>query len=424
MYLGDSAAYLYGASDSGRLPDDRSFIYSLLIRGLVRPFDSLRVLVWWQTAAGIAVAILAWHLLVDRLAVTRRAAFIVACLIAVEPAQLYYERMVLAEAFGLLAFVLFCAASSAYLVRPSPWWLPLVVLIGLLAATLRLNYLPVVLVISVGLPLLRTASMERPPWSRIATHSVLAIACAAVMHVGFQQWVAYIFKSPPGYIARTGFMQLALVMPLVKPQQLTAVGLPADFESQLRFPIADPDARMLHQWAPGGFIRTLRERGIPVETVARPLARRALRDDPLGLVRMGLWTVGNYFRADSIKHALDNDLGRRVIPDEILWTLREIWHYDATNLWRRTTPVSWYFEKGTWGLVACLFLLAPVSLAALVRRWNTAERPQVLLFALIGGGLVLAHVLFVPVAFYRYLHPLPIFMAIALAVALRRDYAD
>jgi hypothetical protein len=127
---------------------------------------------------------------------------------------------------------------------------------------------------------------------------------------------------------------------------------------------------------------------------------------------MGLHTVGNYFREEGIAHARSNDLGRRVIPNDVLWTLREIWHYDAAGLWTRTTPISWYFEVGTWWLVFCLFALPPLAIAAIVTQWSTDARAQTVLVGLISLGLVAAHVLFVPVAFYRYLHPLPFFVVI------------
>ena len=420
VYLGDSAAYLFGAVDDGRLPDDRSFTYSLLIRGLVRPFDTLWALVWWQTLAGILTGVVTWHLLVSRLGVRGTAAVAGACLLAIEPAQLYYERMVLAETFGLLSFMLFVAAAAAYLSSGVVWWLPAVALLGLTAASFRLNYLPVVVVISVAVPLLRLLATTRPSWTTLARDLVVALASVALIHGAYQQWVAWIFKSPPGYLARAGFMQLGLVMPLVQTQHLVRVGLPPDFAEDLSFPLDDPDARMRHMWSTGGFVRTLRERQIAVEPLARALAPMALADDPFGLVRMGIHTVGNYFRDESVTHALENDLGRRVIPREILWTLREIWHYDATGLWTKTTPVSWYFEHTTGPLVASLLLLIPLAIANVMWHWQTSRRAQSALVALVAIGLVLAHVLFVPVAFYRYLHPLPVFVALnALPLLLR-----
>jgi hypothetical protein len=421
VYLGDSAAYLFGAVDNGRLPDDRSFTYSLLIRALVRPFDTLWALVWWQTLAGVLIALAAWHVLVARMSVPGNVALAAACMVAIDPAQLYYERMVLAETAGLLAFVLFVAAAGAYLASGRIWWLPVITLAGLAAASFRLNYLPVVLVISTAIPLVRWLATPRPSSMTLARHFVVAFAVVAVMHGSYQQWVAWIFKSPPGYVARAGFMQLGLVMPLVKPAHLSAVGLPGDFADRLWFRLDDPDARMRHMWANGGFVRTLRDRQIAIEPVARPLARLALADSPLGLVRLGVHTVGNYFREDGIAHALENDLGRRVIPEEVLWTLREIWHYDASGLWARTTPISWYFEHTTWWLVACLLLLTPLAVASVMWHWRTRHRAQAALLALVAIGLVLAHVLFVPVAFYRYLHPLPLFVLLNSASLLTTD---
>lgn len=421
LYLGDSVAYLYGAMDDGRLPDDRSFTYSFLIRALVRPFDGLSALLPWQTLAGAGIALALGAALRRFLKAPWALAAGAACLLAIEPAQLFYERMVLAETFGLLWFVLFYLAAAAYLASGGGAWLPVVAAVGLLAATFRLNYLPVVLVISVGLPGLHGVLAWPKPRRPLLSHVALALCAVAIMHAGYRTWVAVIFNSPPGYLARAGFMQLGLVMPLVRPEHLERVGLPRNFADALEHPLSDPDARMRHMWAPGGFVRELRNRQLNVEPIARELSRMAVMDDPLGLVRMGVGTVGNYFTSGGIAQALDNDLGRRAIPPEILWSLREKWSYDASGVPTSVTAVSRYFEVGSWWLVACLFVLLPLSVLNVVVHWRTPQRMQAVLAALFGIGLVLAHVLFVPVAFYRYLHPLPFFVLLnAAALAGRR----
>ena len=423
VYLGDSAAYLYGARDDGRLPDDRSFIYSFLIRVLVRPFEQLTVLAWWQSLAGVIVAALLWAVLVHRFALPRKVAFLAACALALEPAQLYYERMVLAETFGLLAFVMLFAAGAAYVTSRRLWWLPIAAAVGLLSASLRLNFLPIALVIPLVLPLLPAFDRKPVAWRSTAVHLAVAIVAVAVMHVGYRAWVGSIFDVPAAYLGRAGFMQLGLVMPLVKPEHLVQVGLPADFESQLQFPLADPDARMPHLWAPGGFVPVLRQRGLDVERIARQLARLAIADDPLGLVRLGLHTSADYFREAEIASALYNDLGRRELPYDVLWNLREHWGYDATGLPTRVTVVSKWFEIGTWWLVACLVALGPVAVASAIAQWHGEHRLPALLAGLFGIGLVVTHVLFVPVAFYRYLHPLPFFVAVnALPLILTARY--
>ena len=415
VYLGDSAAYLWGAMDDGRLPDDRSFTYSWLIRLLVRPTDGLLTLLRWQAVAGVATALFLFVALRRYLRVSAAVAAGAAVLLAIEPAQLYYERMVLAETAGLLLFVAFYMTAAAYLATSRAWWLPIVATLGLLAASLRLNYLPVVLVISLALPLIRAADAWPLAWRRLLPHMAVALCAVTVLHVGYRYWVAMIFNSPPGYIARAGFMQLGLVTPLVRPEHFERVGLPRSFADELDYPLSDPDARMEHMWAAGGLVRELRDRQLNVESIARELSRMALRDDPLGLVRLGVGTIGNYFVAERIDHALDNDLGRHQIPHEVLWTLRERWNYDATGLPTRVTVVSRYFERATWWLVACLFLLPVISVWNVVVYWRTPQRTQAVLAALFGLGLFLAHVLFVNVAFYRYLHPLPFFVLLNAA---------
>jgi hypothetical protein len=410
LYLGDSAAYLWGAMDDGRLPDDRSFTYSWLIRLVVAPADGLVTLLRWQAVAGIGTALFLFVALRRYLRVPPALAACAAVLLAIEPAQLFYERMVLAEAPGLLLFVAFYVAAAAYLASGRGWWLPIVALLGLLAASLRLNYLPVVIVISLALPLVRLMSAAPPARRWLLQHTAVALCAVTLLHVGYRSWVAMIFHSPPGYLARAGFMQLGLVTPLIRPEHFERAGLPRTFEEELDYPLSDPEARMEHMWAPGGLVAELRRRQLDVESIARALSGMALRDDPLGLIRLGVGTVGNYFVADRIEHALDNDLGRRPIPYDVLWTLRERWNYDATGLSTRVTVVSRYFEASTWWLVACLFLLPVLSVWSAAAHWRTPQRAQALLAALFGVGLFLAHVLFVNVAFYRYLHPLPFFV--------------
>ena len=416
IYLGDSAAYLYGALDDGRLPDDRSFTYSFLIRALAGPFEDVRALLVWQTIAGVAVAALLWLVLTRLFATPRGVAAIAALLLAVDPGQLYYERMVLAETFGLFWFVLFYASAARYLGSGRSAWLIAAALLSLLAITFRLNYLPVVLVISVALPLIRHVSKRGMLWRITVVHVAISIASVVASHGLFQYWVSMIFSSPPGYIARAGFMQLGLVAPLVRPEHFERVGLPRDFAEHLQYRLDEPDNRMLHMWRAGGLTREIQRQGLKIEPVARELSGMALADDPLGLVRMGLATVENYFTPEGIRHALDNDLGRRQIPYDVLWSLREHWNYDAVGLPTSVTIVSRYFEVGTWWLVACLFLLLPLSVITIAVYWRTPLRSQALLAGLIGIGLVLAHVLFVAVAFYRYLHPLPFFVLLHAAV--------
>src|SRR5690606_159448 len=112
LFLGDSSSYLYAARVDDWLPADRSFTYPMLLEWLVRPTGSLHALLYWQSAVGIGTALLLAWVLRMRCELPAMFVFAATCAFALEPAQLFYERMVLAEAFGLLAFAGFFATAS------------------------------------------------------------------------------------------------------------------------------------------------------------------------------------------------------------------------------------------------------------------------------------------------------------------------
>lgn len=415
LFLGDSSTYLYAARADDWLPPDRSFVYPLLLRWLVLPTGSLAALLYWQALAGVAIALLLGGVLRARLALPPWVVLATACVFALEPAQLFYERMVLAETFGLLAFAGFFAAASAYLARPTVAWLVLAVLLGLAAASLRMNYVPVVLVVSLCLPLLRAFDpARRPRWRSLGLHCLLAAACVWAVHGEYKQQVSELFDGPPGYIGHAGFMRMGLVAPLIKPRHFERVGLPADFADRLAFDLTDPRMRPAHLWTTGGLADAIGKAGLDVDAVCRKLSAYALRDDPLGLLRLGVGTLGGYFDARSSQLRLDKDLARTPpYSAEVVADVNEHWHYDLTGATQRWTPVSRAFATGSPWLVACLFLLAPLGLANAIVHWRDPRRVQCVLGALFGMGLVATQVLFSNIASYRYLHALPLFVLVS-----------
>jgi hypothetical protein len=429
LFLGDSSSYLYAAHADGWLPPDRSFVYPFLIKWLVPPGTSLAALLYWQTLAGIGVAMLLGWLLQRRLGLPRTLVIAAVCLFALEPAQLFYERMVLAETFGLLAFAGFFAAAAAYLARGHVLWLPLLAVLGLAAVSLRMNYLPVVIVVSLALPLLAWMDPCRPrEWRALGAHCVVAALCFWSVHGAYQQQVAALFGAPPGYIGHAGFMRMGLVAPLIKPQHFVRAGLPADFAQGLAFDLADPRTRPSQLWSHGGLADAIAQRGLDVDATCRKLADYALRDDPLGLLRLGIGTLGGYFDPHSAGVRLTKDLGRDPMPypTGVVANVRDTWHYDIADA-QRWTPVSRAFAVGADWLVACLFLLLPLSLVNVVVHWRDPRRAQIVLGAAFGVGLVATQVLFSNIASYRYLHALPLFVlvnALPLGVTFYRRWSD
>lgn len=415
LFLGDSASYLYAAYDDDWLPADRSFVYPQLIEWAAATTSSLRGLLYWQTAAGVLTAMLLTYVLRCRLSLPRVLVFVAVCAFAVEPAQLFYERMVMAETFGLLAFTAFFAAASAYLARANILWLPVVVAFGLAAVSLRMNFLPVVIVISLGLPLvLLFDPARRRRWIMIASHLAVAGLCFWGAHGTYRSYVAETFHSVPGYIGRNGVMRIGLIAPLIKPEHFVRVGLPADFASHLAYDLSDPDTRPQQLWSPGGLVDAIRHAGVDVDRTCRKLSAYAIRSDPFGVVRLGLRTLGGYFDANIRNARLDKDLARQPspYPAKLVAQLRERWHYDFSGTTERWTPVSRAFAIGSGWLVACLFLLLPLGVVSVVVYWRDARRTQYVLGFLFAAGLVATHVLFSNIVSFRYLHAMPFFVMV------------
>ncbi len=429
LFLGDSAAYLDGARFNDRLPMHRSFVYSLFLRGLVRPTGSLSILLFWQSAAGVGVAFLLWKWLARYASLPRWLAAAAACALAVTPAQLFYERMVMAEALGLCAFAGFFVAGSAYVANGRVIWLPFISLLGLVAASLRLNYLPTVIVVSLALPLVGVLQPGKVrKWRSLMAHCLVVACSVGAGHGGYRLAVGAIFQVRPTYLPRAGFMRMSLVAPLIRPEHFARAGLPSNFAERLTYNLADPDTRQAQMWAPGGLTDALRTHTQNLEQTAAMLASLAVRDDPVGVVRLGLHTLGNYFRP--IGHLeLWADLGHREYPDALVRDLREHWGYDAVGLAFRMTPVSHYFAAGTAWLVVCLLLMGPAALLSVALHWRDPRRAQIVLGALFGVGLTVTHVLFVNLASYRYLQPCPFFamvnvLPLAWTVCRRRMHSQ
>ena len=98
-----------------------------------------------QSLCGVLTALLLARIACIDLGADRRLAAALACLLALDPAQLFYERMVMAESLGTLNLIAMIACGFAYLRRQWWPWLLGVALFGIATVALRMSLLPVVL---------------------------------------------------------------------------------------------------------------------------------------------------------------------------------------------------------------------------------------------------------------------------------------
>jgi hypothetical protein len=423
FFLGDSASYMHTAA-TGWIPPDRSFLYGMLIGGTAGAAHSLYALVLAQTLFGVILACLLFRLLRDSFAAPRAIAGLCAVVLALEPSQLFYERMLMAESAGTLAFATMLYAGFAWLRQPRWYWPLAWALAGILAVALRMSLLPVVLGFAV-LPV-AVAALVRPanlPWQKLVAHGLLAILASALLHKGYQQLYGRLSGTRPDYIANSGYFRLGLVAPLITREEVLRAGLPADLLDSVTIPLAEPRAREAQIWMDGGLIAQIHKHaGEQGNRAARKLASSALRGDPAGFLRLARLTVADYFDAGVVHARMEDDLGTRPLEQGTLDELRACCDHDASGVEKTRNPIARYFSASTVWLTFCFLALPPLALATLIAQWRHA-RAAALLLATSAAGLALAEALFSHIVSFRYLHPFPFLLLVtsgALLAALGR----
>lgn len=107
--------------------------------------------------------------------------------VAIDPAQMFYERMLMADSAGTLAFVLH-AALVVYARNGRHRWMALTAVMGILAISLRLSLLPVLLGLTVTVSLV-VALQYAPRGARItsiARHLGFALVVTTALHAAYQ----------------------------------------------------------------------------------------------------------------------------------------------------------------------------------------------------------------------------------------------
>ncbi len=426
FFMGDSGSYLHAALTDW-VPPDRSFTYPWLVR-LALFVQSANSLVLLQTLLGVASCLMLFHLLRQWLALPLRWAAAAALLLAVEPAQLFYERMMMAEAAGGFLLLACLMATVAYVRTGHLRWLPLLVLCGLGTVSMRMSLLPVVLGLSACAPLLCAAhnytrlDRGRPLMAalRVGVHLCVVVLLTGFSHSAYKQTYAELTGAKPDYIGAQGQMRLGLVAPLVRPEHLARAGVDPAVLDEVLPPLLDPRAREAQIWSPDGLFGRLQAH-MPVEDaqrVARKIAVRAWQSDPLGLMRLGALTFADYFDDGITAARMSSDLGDVAPNPDMIAVVQERLRYRADQLFEQPGIAAQLFAHSRWWLTLQLFLLPALALWALWRGWQEPHRRAALLVVgTLALGMVASQFLFAHIVSFRYLHPLPpLFIALAIAL--------
>lgn len=433
FFLWDSVTYLRGALD-GSLPRDRSFMYSLLIGAIAVPSHSLHALVIAQSLAGVASAFFVYVILRTFLAVRFEVALIAALLVAIEPSQLFYERMVMAEAFGSAIWLGFLVLVLAYVRDGRSFWLPAIAVAGIMAIAFRLNGTAVVLLVAPCLPLWRAWFSAQPARAadeqsayrrRLAVQLALSVACTLVLHVGYRHIVAEIAHTRPGYIGTEGLFLLGFVAPAVTSDDFKDTGCDPNVLSDVRAPLDDPRTRERQLWGDNGIWAAMQRDCPRPEAAATAVAKRAFDRILPRVLPMALTTTAQYFDDTEATWRMESDLGHKgMLPLELIEPVQKYFFLDVRPIGFTDTATSLWFQHSRWWLTAC-FLLSPLIAAWLLFLTPRAARaPEARLLALVVFGLFLTQFLFSPIIAFRYLHPFPPLMIVCTAAILACYWAQ
>ena len=431
FFLWDSVTYLQGAL-GGALPRDRSFLYSFLIHAFAVPAHSLHALVIAQTIAGALTALLVYAMLRSGLQRAQRVALAGALLIAIAPSQLFYEHMLMAEAFGGLLWIAFLAVLLAYLNSGRTALVALVVLCGILTIAFRLNGTAVILLAGLSLPLLRAwwVPAQEPRalrWQRIGAQLALAAACTVVLHVGYRHIVAAVAHTQPGYIGTEGLFLMGYVAPAIRPEDFRTTGCADDVLNKVKYDPVDPHNRERELWSEGGLWSVMQRACPQPEKAATHVAHRAFERIGPYLLPMAFSTQAQYFDEQESIWRMQADMGLKgQLPLELINPVRDNFFLDVAGLTYTPTLSSVWFEHSRWWLTACFFLSPLLAIALYVRAVRTRDMPGAKMFAIVLFSLFVTQFLLSPIISFRYLHPFPPLFVLCAAALLapRRDAPD
>ena len=412
LFMGDSATYLWSAV-ALHVPPDRSFTYPLLIRLTAGATGSITTLLWVQSLCGVVTSMMVYGLLRGSFSVRPWIAAVAALLIALDPSQLFYERMVMTESISTCVLIASLCAAFAYVRCRQTRYLVLCILSGVLLASLRVGLVPFALALGPVAVLLANRSSVRA----CARPFLLTIVATWACHAAYQHAYGRITHSHPGYIRDGGFFRLGLVAPLVTAASFDGTGLDASLLDDVKIPLQDPHLREAQIWQPGGLIDVLKRRGGPrAYRIAARLASNAVESDPVGLARLGVQTLREYFNADYYRARLKSDLGNDRVPDAVARELLSThFNYDIAGVAQPPSLVYRYFENSSAWLVGCLFSLMPLSMLVVAACRRRCAREGVLL-GLVGTGLVAGQILCSHIISFRYLHPFPVIEIVCLGI--------
>jgi hypothetical protein len=417
LFYYDSGSFILNALRIGFV-SERSYVYGYLIRIFAVPFHSLRAIVAMQVVMGGITAWLLGLVLLRYLKVRVWIAIAAALAFAFDPVQIVHEHLVMTETSALLATAIFLVAASRYLLAPGWWQLVLLAFLGILMVSLRIVYLPLVLLSAVLLPVAAYWPARYQVRRARALALALAVSCAStiIFHLGYTHLTGWLGSREPAYNFVTGFFSAAVVAPIINAEDSSDPRVVRAIVEQKKsvLPLKNAQLRPAQMWNPEGFAKRLTA-GFggdirPANQAAQALARAAILRDPVGFLKLGIRIYLTYWRdLPGLRWSLTWENGSppvaQVSPLEVQ-AVHSAFGVDVSNQHLVHTPSRRLHIRGRGWYI---FLLASPFLAAFALWLSWREQkdasPTLALFLLWSCFLLVATCLGSSESSYRYLHP-------------------
>jgi hypothetical protein len=393
LFLGDSWSYIETALTDW-IPEARSYFYGYVIGWTSVWTQSLTSLLVLQLLISAAVAIGA--ALICRLffGLSARWSFVMGFVCALDPLQLLYERYVMTEAIslGLYTFVLY--QSFLYLRDRRYRDLVLVQVGSVLLIGFRMSYLLLVQLDTIFLPVIAFSPAvwrtfqdrsARPVdfriFGRLGTHLLVSVLLMFVLHEGYKRTTGWISHRPPAYLHAAGIIELAILSPVLEPEDSPDPGLADVIRKGEEFHLRDLNFRDNQRFSPGYLIdrfSTVHPERSGAERIARETVWKALRRNPLAVLNLGWRVYSDYWDVAAMKASARSDFGFGNPPNEQLVRLLASRFHLAIDPKNQTESFLQQWSVAAWPYYF-LILLIPLP-AAFAVTFRPTRQYALLLF--------------------------------------------
>lgn len=425
LFLGDSLCYLATALE-GWAPPDRSFTYGYVIRLTAVLGNSLTSLVAFQVLASAATSVLLVYTLEEYLAVNSITALVLGILCAIEPIQLLYERFLMTECLSLFVFVIYLVLIFKYLQTPSLRDLFLVQLAGIILITLRVSFLPIVLLCTVAAPFLTlNAFVKNPELPRlpfkisgnyvlhrsrlpiciIGIHLLASVGLTFILHTGYKQIYSSLSGGPPSYNLKNGYFLLTAWTPVVEPVDFPYPEMRDEIFNNLAFDLKNRATRNDHLFYEGGLAEKI-STALPDpigNKAALETALNALKRNPIGILDLSFRTFLDFFNLAILREKITNDLGMdtTIPPDDYF---EQKFFLSVKGLSTLPTLTKTYYQNAIpwyW-----LLLFSPIICSVALLAADREKRCFLLVVCIAAACSAGTTFVLSPFPIVRYLHPL------------------